>query len=130
MSGSSDAHIKLLHISTAPEFLFFLRGQADFLRRHGFEVYALSSPGPMLHQFRDTERVAVKAVRLPRQIAALGDLVALCRIWTHLRELRPHIIDAQTPKGGLLGMLAAWIARTPVRVYHVHGLPFATASGP
>jgi len=26
-------------------------------------------------------------------------------------------------------MLSAWIARTPVRIYHLHGLPFVTATG-
>src|SRR6185436_3440440 len=32
-------------------------------------------------------------------------------------------------KGGLLGMIAAWLARVPVRIYDLWGLPFTTAVG-
>ncbi len=45
------------------------------------------------------------------------------------RRLRPDIVHAHTPKGGLLGILAARIARVPVRIYHIHGLPFESATG-
>ena len=46
-----------------------------------------------------------------------------------LRAIRPQIVHAHTPKAGLLGMLAATLARVPVKVYHVHGLPLMTAQG-
>ncbi|MBL0219310.1 MAG: glycosyltransferase family 4 protein [Myxococcales bacterium] len=42
---------------------------------------------------------------------------------------RPVVVHAHTPKGGLLGMLAGWVARTPVRIYHMRGLPLETAAG-
>ena len=44
-------------------------------------------------------------------------------------RLRPDIVHAHTPKAGLLGMLAAVVARVPVKIYHLHGLPFETAVG-
>src|SRR5208283_5060772 len=42
---------------------------------------------------------------------------------------RPRIVHAHTPKGGLLGIIAAFLAGVPVRIYHIHGLPFVTAGG-
>ena len=39
------------------------------------------------------------------------------------------IVNASTPKAGLLGMLAAWLCRVPVRVYVVRGFRFETAVG-
>jgi len=53
-------------------------------------------------------------------------LVRLCH---RLSQIRPQIVHAHTPKGGLLGMLAARITHVPIRIYHVHGLPFMTAKG-
>jgi glycosyltransferase involved in cell wall biosynthesis len=46
-----------------------------------------------------------------------------------LRALRPDIVDAHTPKAGLLGTLAARILGVPVVIYHLHGSPLTTARG-
>lgn len=43
--------------------------------------------------------------------------------------VRPHVVHTHTPKGGLLGMISAWLSRTPVRIYHMRGLPFMTSRG-
>ena len=43
--------IRLLHITTVPMSLRFLRGQIGYMQAHGIEVDVLSSPGPLL----DTE---------------------------------------------------------------------------
>lgn len=119
----------LLHITTVPQSLGFFTGQVGYMQRHGFQVEALSSPGPLLERFGTREGVRVHAVEMPRRITPLRDLVALARLWWRLRAIRPQIVHAHTPKGGLLGMIAAWLARVPVRIYHIHGLPFMTASG-
>ena len=95
----------------------------------GFEWSAVSSPGDQRDEFAERERTSVHAVRLTRQITPLRDLVALVRLWRHLRQQRPQIVHAHTPKAGLLGMIAARLARVPVRVYQLHGLPLMTANG-
>jgi glycosyltransferase involved in cell wall biosynthesis len=66
---------------------------------------------------------------MPRAITPFRDLAALGRLYRAFRRRRPTIVHAHTPKGGLLGMIAAVLARIPVRVYHIHGLPFLTATG-
>ncbi len=122
--------VRLVHLTTVPVTLDFLRGQAAYLRRHGFEVSAVSSPGGQLDAFGEAERVACFAVPMAREISPLRDLVALARLWRLLRRLRPDIVDAHTPKAGLLGVAAAWLAGVPARVYHLHGLRFLTTRGP
>jgi glycosyltransferase involved in cell wall biosynthesis len=67
---------------------------------------------------------------MERRITPLRDLGAVWRLWAELRAIRPDIVHSHTPKGGLLGMLAATLAGVPVRVYHLRGLPHVTASGP
>jgi glycosyltransferase involved in cell wall biosynthesis len=121
--------VRLLHLTTVPMSLTFLRGQPGFLAARGMEVQALSSPGPELRAFGQVEGVPVHGVRMLRQISPLHDLGALLRIVRVIRRVRPHVVHAHTPKGGLLGMLGAAIAGVPVRVYHMRGLPMATATG-
>jgi len=41
----------------------------------------------------------------------------------------PEVVHCHTPKGGLIGTLGARLARAPVVIYHVHGLPHLTAQG-
>lgn len=120
---------RLLHVTTVPQSLFFLRGQPRYLAARGWEVHAVSSPGDLLDKFAAVENVPVHQIEMPRSITPLKDLVAVVRLWRLIRKLKPDIVDAHTPKGGLLGMIAARLAGVPVRIYHMHGLPFVTASG-
>ena len=125
----ADAPIVLIHVTTVPQSLRFVAGQAAYMKTKGFESHAVSSPGPFLTQFSTEESVPVYAVSMARRITPFRDLAALVRLWRLFLTLRPHIVHAHTPKGGLLGMLAARLAGVPVRIYHMHGLPFITATG-
>ena len=131
MQSTSDraARRMLLHITTVPMSLMFLRGQIAHATRRGYEVRALSSPGPELETFGAREGIDVTAVEMPRRITPVRDLVAIGAIVRELRRLRPTIVHAHTPKGGLLGMIAAALAGVPVRIYHMRGLPFMTETG-
>ena len=93
-------------------------------------THAISSPGEELVAFgREEDVPPVQAVSMSRRISPARNLVALFRLWLAFLRLRPVIVDAHTPKGGLLGLLAAFAARVPVRVYHVHGLVHLTSPG-
>ena len=121
---------RLLHATTVPMTLPFVAGHVEEARRRGFEVHVLSSPGAALDTFARDLGVAAHAVPMARRIAPLADLAALGRMVRVMRRVRPTIVDAHTPKAGLLAMMAATLCRVPVRVYHQHGLPLMTATGP
>jgi Glycosyl transferase 4-like domain len=69
------------------------------------------------------------AVPMEREISPFKDLVSLVRIYRVLRHIRPAIVNAGTPKAGLLGMIAACAAGVPVRIYSLLGLRWETARG-
>jgi len=119
----------LVHVTTVPETLGFLRGQIGFMKQRGFEVHAVSSPGKLLEEAGAREGIPVHAVDMPRRITPLKDLVALCKLYLLFRRLKPDIVHAHTPKGGVLGVLAARLAQVPVVIYGMRGLPFVTAMG-
>jgi len=120
---------KILHITTVPQTLGFFTGQVGYMNSKGFEVHALSSPGEYLDRFASSEKASIHAVMMHRRITPLRDFNAIFKIWKILRKIRPEIVHAHTPKGGLLGMIAAFLARIPIRIYHIHGLPFMTSKG-
>ena len=106
-----------------------LRGQPAFLQRMGFDVQVICSPGEDLESVRRQEGVEVLGVAMSRTIRPLQDLLALGQIFRHLRRLRPDIVNAGTPKAGLLGILAARLAGVPVRIYTLRGLRLETTHG-
>lgn len=120
---------RVLHVFTVPESLAFVRGQAAFMRRRGYDLSVVSSPGPALDAFGAQEGVATHPVSMPRRISPGQDAMSLARLVALVRVLRPDIVHAHTPKGGLLGTIAATVARVPVRIYHMRGLPLVTAVG-
>jgi len=119
----------LVIVTTVPTTLNFFRSQVGFLKERGFVVHAVSSPGDELQEFGRREGVPVHAVAMTRAITPLQDLAALFRLVHLFRRLRPTIVHAHTPKGGVLGVLAARLAGVPLVMYTIHGLPFANASG-
>lgn len=126
---AAQATIPLVHVINAPFSLHFVAGQVGFMAERRFAISVITSPGEHLETFGEREGVAMYALEMPRRITPVRDLITLGRMYRRLRRIRPTIVHAHTPKGGLLGMIAAWLARVPVRIYHIRGLPFVTATG-
>jgi len=120
---SEEERIRVVLMTTAPEALhFFLRRQAQSLAEHGYEVHTISSPG--FNQFTAGITPSGTHHELPmkRTISPFNDIRSLCALWCVLRRIRPHIVQTHTPKAGLLGMLAAYSAAVPIRIYTMNGL--------
>ena len=58
---------------------------------------------------------------LGRSISPLSDLTAFFRLVSTLRSLAPDVVHTHMAKAGVVGRLAAWVARVPVRVHTYHG---------
>ncbi len=61
---------------------------------------------------------------LVRPIRPIADLRALLGLTALFRRQRPHIVHTHSSKAGILGRLAARIARVPVVVHSIHGFGF------
>ena len=121
---------RLVHVVTVPMTLRFLRLSIRAAKARGYRVAVVSSPGARLDAFAAAEGVEARAVPMQRAITPTRDLRALGALRRTLKELRPDIVHAHTPKAGLLGMMAAASLRVPTRVYHLRGLVSLTAAGP
>ncbi|MBA2321885.1 MAG: glycosyltransferase family 4 protein [Deltaproteobacteria bacterium] len=106
------------------------RGQLAWLQKRGFAVGVVASPGPDLVRVAEREGVRVRAIPIARAIAPAEDVVSFVRLVLLFRRDRPDMVVAGTPKGGLLGTLAARTARVPIVVYHLRGLRLETTRGP
>lgn len=120
---------KVLRITTVPVSLkLLLEGQLNMLNRD-YEVVAVSSPGKELEEVGKREGVRTEAVCMERRIALVQDFKSLIDLIRLIRKEKPWMVHTMTPKAGLLGMLAAWICKVPVRMHTFTGLVFPSAVG-
>src|SRR5262245_55098143 len=117
--------MRLVYIATDPLTAFrLMEGQLAAMRRRGHEVSVITSPGALLERVAVREGVRVIGVPMRRGSSPLRDVVALGRLVRELRAIRPDIVNAGTPKAGLLGVIAGRLSGAPIVVYLVRGLRF------
>jgi glycosyltransferase involved in cell wall biosynthesis len=69
------------------------------------------------------------SVPLERKISPWNDLLALIKLTRFFWSERFDIVVTVVPKAGLLGMLAAWLTRVPLRVHIFQGEVWASRQG-
>lgn len=106
-----------------------MRGQLTMIKARGFHVTLIASPSDELDLVAEREGVDVVRIPMNREISPLADLKSLFALVKAIKRIRPDIVNAGTPKAGLLGMLAARIAKVPARIYTLRGLRLETTTG-
>ena len=82
----------------------------------------------LLLQKRGIE-VLVEEVNLVRPISFVADLKILFVLYWRFLFGRFNAVHTITPKAGLLGMIAAWAARVPLRIHSFTGQVWVTQTG-
>jgi glycosyltransferase involved in cell wall biosynthesis len=124
--------IKLCIISTVPStILTFFGDQLGYLQKNGFEVTVITSPLEPSQNFGNkfSEGVKFYAVKMSRTINPLDDCKAFWQMLRIIKKGRFDIVQYVTPKASLLGSLAAWRCKVPVRLYLMWGLYYVTLHG-
>lgn len=120
---------KLIRISTVPISLsLLLKGQLKYLNKY-YQVVAVSSDGKELKEVEIRENVIIKPINIQRQISIYKDIVSLYKLYNLLKKEKPLIVHSITPKAGLLSMIAAKLARVPIRMHTFTGLIFPSKRG-
>lgn len=115
--------ITLLELGGAQQNTLYSVAHHD---RDRFRVALLAGKGGVLDE--DALRIPDAEVRLlpslRREISPVGDPVALVALARAFRRMRPAIVHTHSSKAGILGRLAARLARVPRVVHTVHGWSF------
>jgi len=122
---------KLVRITTVPVSMnIILKGQLQFMNQF-FEVIGVTGYDEKhFEDVRKREGIRMEDIKMERRIAPFADLMSLWNLYRFLKKEQPEVVHTHTPKAGLLGMLAAWLARVPVRLHTVAGMPLMEVKGP
>jgi len=120
----------LLHILPLPSTLLaFFEGQVDYMQKNGFRVAAVTSDGPYKNVVEQRDKIKIYTVPMQRRISTFADIAAVWRLYRTIRRLRPTIVHSHMTKAGFLGMVAAYLAGVPVRIFTLHGLRSSEVKG-
>ncbi len=121
---------KLIRVTTVPMALAYpLRGQPSYMQANGLDVLMISADGKELPMLLQNETCPHMIVPMTRSITPVQDLKCIFQLRKIFKKERPDIVHTETPKAGLLGMIAARLAGVKVRIHTVAGLPLMVEKG-
>lgn len=120
---------KIIRAVTVSQSLGFAREVMIKMRKMGYDMVAVTSPGPELDELRGKDGFHCVEVPMERHISIVNDLKSLIKMINVFRKEKPQVVHSMTPKAGMICMVAAWLTRVPVRIHTFTGLVWPTATG-
>lgn len=122
---------KVLHVvSVSLSLPCFIGDQFDYFQKKGIEFYVACSPSEHLDHYAKEKKFKAYPVPILRKMSPIRDFLSVILLVKYIRKHKIDIVIGHTPKGGLLSMLAAYLAGVKNRVYFRHGIMYETAKGP
>lgn len=120
---------KIVRITTIPDSLkVLLKGQLKFMNQY-YEIIGVSGDGDAMREVKKNEGIRTEIVEMTRTISPVKDLIATYKLYKLLKKEQPHIVHSHTPKAGIVGMLAAYLAGVEHRFHTVAGMPLLETVG-
>src|SRR3989344_6930295 len=103
---------------------FLLLSELKFFKNKGYEVFVVCSPGKWLEGIKK-EGITVKEITIKRKsFTPFSDLISLGKLFFYFKKEKFNIVLTFTPKPGLLGQLAAKMAKVPMVINTIFGFYF------
>ena len=121
---------KLIRVTTVPISMnILLKGQLSFMNEFFNVIGVTGYDEKHYNEVKEREGISLHRVEMKRTISLLHDLKALWKLYILFRREKPQIVHTHTPKAGLLGMLASKMAKVPIRLHTVAGMPLTEVKG-
>lgn len=122
---------KVLHIITVSFVInHFFGKQFSYLKKKTSNQYFLGcSPSDEFFQLSEALDYTPFAVNVTRSISPITDLKAIFKIYRFIKQNNIDTVIGHTPKGGMVAMIAAFLAGVPDRIYFRHGIIYETSKG-
>src|SRR5258706_7662937 len=117
-------NIKICYVASADLALkFLLLNHLKFLKKEGYDVYAVCSEGKWVEDIKK-EGIKVTTIPIKRKFSPFSDLVSLIKLTRHFKKEKFDVVHTHNLKTELLGQLAARLANVPIKVHTFHGFDF------
>ncbi|KAF1085946.1 putative glycosyltransferase EpsD [Sporotomaculum syntrophicum] len=115
---------RVIHVTTIGITSYrALLAQCQLFREKGMEIGFVFSPSPEKNLLQSL-RFPVKEIYMDRNIKPLSDAKAILKMFHYFKAVKPDIVHTHTSKAGVVGRIAAKMAKVNYIVHTVHGFPF------
>lgn len=122
--------MNILHVINISFVLrHFIGDQFYYFSQKGYKLFVACSPSEDLAEQANKYGFEYLATPVNRSITPWQDIRTIHRLCRYIRANHIDVVEGHSPKGALLGMLAAWLCRVPKRIYFRHGLVYETTHG-
>jgi len=104
------------------------KGRLEYFIANGFDVTVVCAPTPLAKEI-EARGVRLHTAPLARSISPFRDLRALLSLYRFLRAERFDLVEVSTPKGSLIGAVAARLAGVQCVVHLLRGLAYQGQRG-
>lgn len=108
---------------------YFIGDQFKYFRKRGHKMHVACSDSEYINEYARNQGFEYITTPVNRSISIKDDIGSIIRLCKYIRSNKIDIVVGHTPKGGLLGMVAAWLSGVPNRIYFRHGLVYETSYG-
>lgn len=116
-------------VSVSFSIKYFIGNQFRYFKDKGYEFHVACSESEELYGLAEKYDFKPFPIPIVRAIDPIQDLKSIWILKKYINNENFDVVIAHSPKGGLIGMLAAYLANVPNRFYFRHGLVFETSSG-
>jgi glycosyltransferase involved in cell wall biosynthesis len=103
--------------------------QFDYFSEKGYVFFVACRPDNFFFDYTKQKGVTALPVNILRTINPIEDIKAIFKLRKARKTYGIDTVVAHTPKGGMTGIIAAYLAGTKKRVYFRHGLMYETSQG-
>ena len=121
---------KVLHVVNISFVLpYYLGEQITYFCDKNFSISIACSDSDEFLKFCYEHNTNPIPLKITRKFDFFNDLKSIFNLIIQIRKNNFNIVIGHTPKGGLISMVASFIANTKKRIYFRHGLMFETSKG-
>lgn len=121
---------KILHVINVSFVInHFFGNQFTYFSKKGYDFTVACTEDDELYKQAEAKGFKAFSVPILKAISPFQDIRSIFRLYRLIRQEKFPVVVAHSPKGGLIGMAAGYLAGVPKRVFFRHGVIFETSSG-
>jgi glycosyltransferase involved in cell wall biosynthesis len=105
------------------QFLYFKKNNPEY------NFFVACSPSENLTKLSNSLEFKKIPLIINRSISPIQDIKSIFKLRKIILENKIDVVIGHTPKGGMIAMIASYLARIQNRVYFRHGIMFETSTG-